>query len=996
MVRQAKLGRTNRMVMKEKVMQGKPYAGNPHVRFDEGAGAPRHSGRSALLYKNRLMVVGVALSCAAFGIMKENQGFRAPKSDAKEAVRGFLWLEAESFADYGEWRLDTQFTHKMGSAYLLAAGVLKPIKPATTSVNFPKAGKWRAWVRTKDWLPEYHPGKFRLSVAGKPGNTLGASGKEGWRWELAGEWTLPAGEAKVALEDLTGAFARCDALLFTQDAAYVPPDDAAACAAARGRFTGADAETVADAGSYDLVVVGGGPGGLGAAIAAARHGAKVALVHDRPVLGGNSSSEIGVPPEGAAVSHHVASREGGIIQEANLRRMVAPDCSLSYAYREMVDALPNLAVFDNQRVVAVGMDGGRVASVEARNTLDGKRSRWQGRLFVDCTGDGWVGVFAGAKRMYGREAAAEYGEAQAPEERDNLTMSGCLACATAEVVRYGHMYIGYMQRRTGDEPVPYETPEWAKVLPPDFNRRVKHPHGEWWLEHGGRFDDVEDPERARDELVRINFAYWGWLKNEWQKKDEIKCNELVEISHMNGRREGYRLVGDYILTANDCLQGRMFDDRVAYGGWPLDTHDPLGIDNPRGNGFWKHHPTVPIYSIPFRCLYSVNVPNLMMAGRNISVTHIALGSTRVMSTIATLGQAVGTAAAEMLDTGLMPREYGADHVRIRRLQQLLLKDDQYIPQVVNEDDADLARTAKATATSTYASAATTTGNMKPPSRGAQGHELNMPRATGYTHEAARGAKFFECLLESSADKPVQVTARVYAAQVPTQKGNVPEAELNFTLLGETAATVAPGGRRWTRFEFPAAIPGESPFVWVQLQSNPNVMWYLAESSCDSHRCRAWCRKAWNFVPGESYALVPEGGIKPASDDVPEPGRVIDGISRNVGGKAHGWVSDPKQCFPQTLTLEFPKPVSAHEVRITFDPDLDTRHTRGKPLPRTLVKKYAVEAFDGKGWTPLASETDNVLRHCIHDFPGRTMNAVRIRVDETWGDPSARIFEVRVY
>lgn len=159
----------------------------------------------------------------------------------------------------------------------------------------------------------------------------------------------------------------------TQDAAYVPPDDAAACAAARGRFTGADAEPVADVGSYDLVVIGAGPGGLGAAIAAARHGARIALVHDRPVLGGNASSEIGVPTDGAAVSHPDA-REGGICEEANLRRMVLPDYSISQAFREMADALPNLTVFDNQRVVSVRMDGARIASVEARCTFDG--SEW--------------------------------------------------------------------------------------------------------------------------------------------------------------------------------------------------------------------------------------------------------------------------------------------------------------------------------------------------------------------------------------------------------------------------------------------------------------------------------------------------------------------------------------------------------------------------------------------------------------------------------------------
>ena len=934
-------------------------------------------------------------SCVAYGIMKEVRGFRAPADGAKEAVEGFLWLEAENFADYGEWRLDTQFTHKMGSAYLLAAGVLKPVKPATTSVNFPKAGVWLAWARTKDWLPEYHPGKFRLSVAGRPGRELGASGKVGWGWELAGEWELPAGEAKVALEDLSGAFARCDALLFTQDASYVPPNDAAACAAARLRFTGADAEPVADAGNYDLVVVGAGPGGLGVAIAAARHGARVALVHDRPVLGGNASSEIGVPTDGAAVSHPDA-REGGICEEANLLSMVAPDHSISHAFREMADALPNLAVWDNQRVVAVGMDGARIATVEARCTLDGARRRWAGRLFVDCTGDGWVGVFAGAKRMYGREAAAEYGESQAPEVRDDLTMSGCLASGTAEVYRYGHMYIGYKQGRVGDEPVPYETPVWARILPEGFTRRVKHPEGEWWLEHGGRFDDLEDPERARDELVRINFAYWGWLKNEWPKKDTIRCNALVEMSHMNGRREGYRLVGDYILTANDCLQGRVFEDRVSYGGWALDTHDPLGIDNPTGNGFWKHHPRVPIYTIPFRCLYSVNVPNLMMAGRNISTTHIALGSTRVESTILTLGQAVGTAAAEMLKAGLTPREYGSDPVRIHRLQQLLLKDDQYIPGVVNEDPADLARMAKVSATSTFTEGVATKANIKPPRRGAKGHPLNMARATGYLHDAARGAKFFECLLESALECPTQVTACVYASAAPTEKGMVPGDTSSFKFLCEAKGTVAPGDAKWTRFDFPAMLPDDAKYVWIQLKRTPGVTWRLADKSRGAHPYRAWCDKGWTFVSDEAYALVPEGGLRFAVADVPEPGRVIDGVSRNVGNAGHGWISDPAQKLPQTITLEFPRPVAAREVRITFDPDLNPLHPRGNPLPPTLAKAYVVEVFDGRDWTPLATETCNKVRHRIHKFQCRTVTAVRIRIDETWGDPSARIFEIRVY
>ena len=934
------------------------------------------------------------ISLASSGIMKEVQGFRAPRGDAKECVKGFLWLEAESFADYGEWRLDTQFTHKVGSAYLLAAGVLKPIKSAATTVRFPEAGVWRAWVRTKDWLPEYHPGKFRLSIAGKSGRELGASGKEGWCWELAGEWTLPAGDAAVSLEDLSGAFARCDALLFTKDAGYVPPDDAEECAAARLRFTGMDSETVVDAGEYDLVVVGAGPGGVGAAIAAARHGLKVALVHDRPVLGGNSSSEIGVPTEGAAVVHRNA-RETGICEEANLRRMDAPDYSISYAYRKMADALPNLSVWDNQRVFAVGMDGGRIASVEARSTLDGNRRRWKGRLFVDCTGDGWVGVYAGAERMYGREAASEFGEWPAPKVRDNLTMSGCLASGTATVVRYGHMYIGYMQKRVSDKPVEYETPVWARVLPNGFRRKVRSPHGEWWLEHGGRFDDLVDPERARDELVRINFAYWGWLKNEWAKKDTIRCNALVELSHINGRREGYRLVGDYILTANDCLQGKIFDDRVAYGGWALDTHDPLGIENPTGNGFWKHHPRVPIYTIPFRCLYSKNIPNLMMAGRNISVTHIALGSTRVMATILTLGQAVGTAAAEMLSAGLLPREYGSDIERIRKLQQMLLKDDQYIPEVVNNDPRDLARLADVSATSTYVPGEIAVTDVKSSCWQKKGHPLNMPRAAGYLHEAARGAKSFKCLLSASDKKTVKVKARVYAASKPAGSSNASGYESKLKFLGETSAEVLPGGPDWTHFDFPSIPPDDAEYIWVQLLTAKNVVWHLADKSRGAYPYRAWCNKGWILVPAESYALVPDGGLKNAVKNIPNPSCVIDGVSRIVGNEWHCWISDPVKRLPQTLTMDFKKSIKAEEIRITFDSELNTRHARGKPLPPKLVKAYAVEVYDGESWIPLVTEKRNILRHRIHKFPARSFSALRIRVDETWGDSSARIFEVRV-
>ena len=238
-----------------------------------------------------------------------NHGFRAPASVACEKVPGFVWVEAESFADYGGWVVDTQFTHKMGSAYLLAPGVLKPVAPASAKVAIPRAGTWRLWVRTKDWLPEFSPGQFVVEVAGTRSRTLGASRREGWTWENAGDFALAAGEAAVSLVDLTGALTRCDALLFTSDLAYVPPEGAAALAAERRRLTG-DGGKVSDCGTtFDLVVVGAGPGGLGAAFAAARNGLRVAVVHDRPVLGGNSSCEMQVTLNGAGRK----GRESGLV-----------------------------------------------------------------------------------------------------------------------------------------------------------------------------------------------------------------------------------------------------------------------------------------------------------------------------------------------------------------------------------------------------------------------------------------------------------------------------------------------------------------------------------------------------------------------------------------------------------------------------------------------------------------------------------------------------------
>lgn len=810
------------------------------------------------------------LTCAAVAVIAattaelpkgaSNREWRAPVQQVREAVKGFLWLETEGFEKYGKWRLDTQFVHKMGSAYLLAPSAGQPVQDALTHVRIPRAGTWRLWVRTKDWEPSHSPGKFVVSVCGRESKTLGASGKSGWHWEQAGDFVLKAGLAGIRLVDRSGYFARCDALLLTTDLGYVPPEEAAPLAAERQRLQGLPAE-VADGGSFDVVVVGAGPTGMGAAIAAARNGARTALVFDRPVLGGNASAELGVGIHGASHPHPNA-REGGFVEEMKLLMAHRKCGNASQAYAWQAAATKNLALFPDQRVLKVEKArAGHIDAVLGKDTLAGGWTRYRAKMFIDCTGDGWVGYYAGVPFRFGREGQDEFGEAEAPETADRRTMSGVII--TDRTWCFSFKDLGH--------PVAYETPEWARVLPEDFRRKLKPQvrgrggfTAAWWIEHSGDVDDLEDPEGARDELVKISFAYFGWGKNEWEHRDLLKNYGLVWVPFIDGRRETMRLVGDYILTGNDQKAATMFPDRISYGGWPMDTHDPLGMKNPNGNGYWRVHPNLPIYSIPYRILYNQKVDNLFFAGRCSSVTHMALGSVRVESTLATLGQACGTAAKMCIDGGLTPQELGAR--RIRDLQQRLLKQDQYIPGLKNEDPEDLARKATVSATSS------------------------------------------QCR--------------------------------------------------------------------IRFVGSSSVNWAIGRSKIGFRHHPDPEREGWFYSEGAT------------------PAAVVDGVSRIVGHEAHAWVSDAAKSLPQALTLVWNRPVKAAEVRLVFNSDLMPAYP--KAMPAQLVKGYDVEVKSQGRWETVASESDNWRRLAVHGFEPREITALRLVCKETWGDPSAQVFEVRVY
>ncbi|QHQ60872.1 FAD-dependent oxidoreductase [Anaerocolumna sedimenticola] len=444
---------------------------------------------------------------------------------------------------------------------------------------------------------------------------------------------------------------------------------------------------------YDVVVVGGGMAGICAAIASARNGARTVLIQNRAVLGGNASSEIRMHICGAdSHMNRPNARETGIIEEILLenrsRNPLHSFSILDTVNWEMVKYQENLELFLNTQTLEVITQNNVIKKIYAFQWTTEKSYEFQGNIYIDCTGDGNVAYQAGAECRMGREARSEFDEEFAPEQADKHTMGNTIM---------------FCAKDTG-KPSKFIKPFWAYDITEEQLKNRGHSHmvsamenygvdsGYWWLELGGTKDVIKDGEEIRDELLKYLYGIWDHIKN---KGDHGAENyELEWVQFLPGKRESRRIMGDYILKYQDLKESRVFKDAVAYGGWPMDMHPPEGfMYSGEATNFIK---LKDVYTIPYRCYYSKNIENLMMAGRNISATHMAFGSIRVMATCAVGGQAVGTAAALAVAKGCIPREIGAD---IEKLQQKLLKDDCYIPSVYNKDENDIARHSKVTASS---------------------------------------------------------------------------------------------------------------------------------------------------------------------------------------------------------------------------------------------------------------------------------------------------------
>lgn len=737
----------------------------------------------------------------------------------------------------------------------------------------------------------------------------------------------------------------------------------------------------------DLVVIGGGLAGTCAAIAAAREGIRVVLVQDRPVLGGNASSEVRLWVLGATShmgNNNRWAREGGVINEIleeNLYRNRQGNAIIfDTILLEKCVLEPNLTLLLNTAAFEVEKsDPDTISAVHAFCSQNSTRYLLKAPLFCDASGDGILGFMAGAAFRVGAEAKEEFGEGFAPD------------------AAYGHLlgHSMYFYSKDVGTPVKFVPPSWALEDITKIPRyRQFHTNMQgcnfWWLEYGGRLDTIHQTEEIKWELWKVIYGVWNYFKNSG-KFPEAETMNLEWVGTIPGKRESRRFEGDYIIRQQDLVGQTAFDDVVAHGGWAVDLHPADGVYSEK-SGCTQWH-SKGVYGIPYRCYYSRNISNLFLAGRIISATHVAFGSSRVMATCAAGGQAVGTAAALCHERGLTPRDLTTGD-GLRELQLRLERNGQFLPGREIIDPSDLATSAAVTASSL----------LKLAEIPANGDWLMLESSWAMLLPLTQGpCPVFRFPL--AADAPATLRVELRRSNKPgdfTPDDTLETLELDLP-AGESSPQI--------RFKTPIDRTG---YYFLQLCENPAVRVRLSDQRITGVLA---VTNAFNKAVATSSVQSPPDGIgidtfefwlpkrRPVGQNLAltidpplvgfSPAQITHGPARPTTAP-NAWVADPADAMPE-LHLTWPAPVSIRRVIIELDPDWDhpmesVLMTHPEEVVPFMIRDFGL--LDGEGRI-LAEIRDHHSAHFDHHFPEAVETTrLTLRIRATHGAPAA-VFRIRV-
>ena len=732
----------------------------------------------------------------------------------------------------------------------------------------------------------------------------------------------------------------------------------------------------------DIAVLGGGLAGICAAIGAARQGKRVVLAQNRPVLGGNSSSEVRVWVCGAtAHGIHVFARETGIMGELFVENQFRNPEGNPYYWdlllMEKVRAESNITLLLNTDITEVAADGPpdrrTLRSVTGWMSGSERRITLEAPTFIDCTGDGLIGYLAGAEYMSGREPESQFGESWAPEVPDQNMLGSTILFYSKDIGRPSK----FIAPPFAVDVVAAGIPE-HRVIRQDMRGCAF-----WWIEWGGELDVVHDNEQIRDELQAVCYGLWDYIKNSGEFDAETLTLEWVGA--VPGKREYRRFVGEHVLTQQDVLGQAEFDDRIGFGGWSIDLHPAGGVyATEPGSRHW--HPDGN-YHIPLRSLFSKNVSNLWMAGRDISASHVAFGSTRVMATCAVLGEAAGIAAARAQDLEVSPSQLANEH--LPALHHAMTRADASVLGVHHDDPSDLALRAEVTASSTKTGLASTQSSGQRPLVDDLSLVLPVdPRLDG-----------LDILVDSARDTELRASLH------STSK---PQNYLPFEQVDEVHVTVAEG-RSWVHL--PLAWEAEhARNAVVVLHANPELSVHqgdriepgtvtmirreLPEGEKFTEQWRYW--KETLHGSGICFRAS-------AATEAFRPEHVRGGYARPYGGP-NMWVSEPVSEDPQPrIELTWSSPQTVRHVDVIFDDDVNEdlinlhhHRTEAEVMP-TLVRNARLETQVGGTWRVLARVEENRRRRWSVDVdPAQQIENLRLVVEDTNGADEARVVAIRAY